>query len=588
MPKTSLLFTPEAGWKISNLPASFGNWTDPRCGHPDGMSSLNPNKKFSTVHAYVAKAIEAYTAKNTDLALVKVGTGSYASEATLSDGTSLVFTIAQNGKCRAAAVDSTGRFQTLPSIGSKSNDTDHSLIFLCLLPLLAEKDSETAEALDKIEEEYLRDKTWNQHAIFRVCDAMYHGLNAELIKVNLTAGNIDLLPDKTVMTGSLSGTTVCGMPKILAGGSGKAKSSQKRLTMKEAKIEFQAWASQQNWTEEEVDLIPVFPDDYPVPPEAIKIAKRFVNTRGDRRPMNNFMWRGITSYGKSTGVEIMASFLNMPLLRVTCHSTMETQQFLSDFVPDNGTVELARDLPSFEEMAYDPEFAYQKLTGKDEPEATPEMCLEAYGAVIASRSNSGARFKHVESNFVKALSRGYIVEIQEISRIKDSGVLVGLNEFDRPGAVIPLVDGGFVRRHPNAMCLYTDNVGYASCRPVDPSVIRRMAFIIDSNELPKKDAIARIVYNTGFSDKALLEQMYTVWHEVDLFCKDRDITEGSVSVTEIEMWCQAVQADGMTNVWENCIDCVVSKATSDPDEQKEIISSVLQIHLGDYATVSIA
>ena len=50
--------------------------------------------------------------------------------------------------------------------------------------------------------------------------------------------------------------------------------------------------------------------------------------------MNNFMWRGITSYGKSTGVELMAGFLNIPLLRMTCNSTMETQNFLSDIIPD--------------------------------------------------------------------------------------------------------------------------------------------------------------------------------------------------------------------------------------------------------------
>ena len=73
-----------------------------------------------------------------------------------------------------------------------------------------------------------------------------------------------------------------------------------------------------------------------------------------------------------------------------------------------------------------------------------------------------ARYKFVESNYVKALEHGYIVEVQEISRIRDAGVLVGLNEYDRAGAMIPLVDGRFVRRHPDAMVVYTDIMGFWS------------------------------------------------------------------------------------------------------------------------------
>lgn len=84
-------------------------------------------------------------------------------------------------------------------------------------------------------------------------------------------------------------------------------------------------------------MIPSFPDDYPLPPEAVKIARRFVGTKDSKRPMRNFLWRGITSYGKSTGVEMIAAMLGIPLLRVTCNSTMETQNFLSDFVPDSGS-----------------------------------------------------------------------------------------------------------------------------------------------------------------------------------------------------------------------------------------------------------
>lgn len=87
------------------------------------------------------------------------------------------------------------------------------------------------------------------------------------------------------------------------------------------------------------------------------------------------------------------------------------------------------------------------------------------------------------------------------------------------------------------------------------------------------------MYNTGFDDSQLLETMYDTWKGVQEHCADKDITEGSVSLSELEMWAQAVKADNYGNVRENCIDCVVACATSVPDEQKEIISSVIDHRL---------
>ena len=129
------------------------------------------------------------------------------------------------------------------------------------------------------------------------------------------------------------------------------------------------------------------------------------------------------------------------------------------------------------------------------------------------------------------------------------------------------------------MVIYTDNVGYASCRTIDPSVLRRMSIIVDSNTIPEDVAISRVVYNTGFDDESLLKKMYDVWEEIRTFCADRDITEGSISLSELERWAQCVMADGYGNIRENCEECVVSKATSVPEEQADIISSVLAVHL---------
>lgn len=583
MAKKHILFDQKlGGWDLSTLPAPINTW------HPR-MTVTESTKAFSEYHdhsisytnlnAHVTKAILEFLKEDkSEIALIHIGENTYSSEMKNSDGSITIMRLLANGKLAGSIRQLSGRYESVKTLGDSKYDA--SPIMLMALMMVLDKSPNTKAVFDEFVTEYKATGEYNKELLFCLSNAVYYAVAENKVKVTLSGGNMDFLPQQTVELGALNGTVICGVPEFV-NSAVNISSSNETITFADAKKNFSEWAKQFSWTKEEEALIPKFDDKHPVPKEAIKIAKFYIATHEDKNPMLNFLWRGITSYGKSTGVELMAGFLNMPLLRMTCNSSMETQQFLSDFVPDNGLTNVTSELPSFSEMAYDPETAYFKLTGTENENATSDMCLEEYSKAILARSGecSGARFKHVESNFVKALSKGYIVEIQEISRIKDSGVLVGLNEYDRPGANIPLVDGSFVKRHPNAMVVYTDNVGYVSCRPVDPSVIRRMSFVMDSYEIPKKDAIDRVIYNTGFKDKKLLNKMYDVWCEIAKFCKDRDITEGAISLTELERWAQSVKVDEYTNVFEHCANCVVSKATSVIDEQQEIMSSVVSIHL---------
>lgn len=189
---------------------------------------------------------------------------------------------------------------------------------------------------------------------------------------------------------------------------------------------------------------------------------------------------------------------------------------------------------------------------------------------------SGSEFVHVIAPYLKAMANGYMIEIQEASRIRDAGVLVGLNEFDRPGALISLMNGATVRRHKDALCFITDNVGYESCRPIDPSVIRRMGMVIDSFNLPKKLLYDRIKRNTGVNDTALLDQCYNLWLCAKQFCEQNAITDGSISPMELERFVQAVALEGHDAMISTALDdCVISKASSDLENQRDIRTACL-------------
>lgn len=405
-----------------------------------------------------------------------------------------------------------------------------------------------------------------------------------------------------------------------------------QITIKDAKATFASYSAARNWTPQEKALIPVFDDDMPVMPETLRIANRIVNTRNDTNPVCNVMWRGVTSYGKSTGVRQLACILNVPLLILTCHPSMEASEFKSQFVPNSNSDDLLVDMnqlltpkkasmtetftpPFFDEaMQYvqaldnsakmqlldgsvffqdafcDTESAVQRLLGRYEELDVTQVCwlyAEVCNAIRqapmktriaeleaampdADNSESKPDFVHVLSPYVKAMTNGYLVEIQEASRIRDSGVLVSINEFDRPNAVLPLMNGYSAIRHKDALCIITDNVGYSSCRPIDPSVLRRQGMIIDSYELTKERLLERVRRNTGVTDSNLLERCYHLWETVKFYCEQNSIAEGSVSPMELERFVQAVKYDGPDSIDYNLDDCVISKATSSIEDQRDI------------------
>ena len=163
--------------------------------------------------------------------------------------------------------------------------------------------------------------------------------------------------------------------------------------------------------------------------------------------------------------------------------------------------------------------------------------------------------------------------------IINPGVLAGLNGYNRPGAVIPLVDGSYTYRHKDALVIFTDNVSYEGCKALNQSVIRRNFMIIDSYNMSKSDILERVKNNTGFDDESVLEQMYDIWKSVRDYCQSHAITDGCTSIEELTNWAKAVliqiQNYAEMNLRKTCRHTVISKATAMVDEQEAIMSAVL-------------
>lgn len=589
--KECVLFHSNAAWDLQSCPVPGIQKMAPMSNEPNKLSSLN-TVGTTKLSAFISRAIwEIVKGNRSDICVIKVGNGTYASEWKQADGSYVVAYASMNGELNAALVPESGkRYSPVPELGNPSDKFDTSSILACYVLLYAEltsgtpapggieKDLEEAKAYFKQHGELPEDE------LYRIGDAIQHALNNGVLPCKIPQGGIELLTKSRVTSGAFAGEILCGRSELLMPGYG-LEGSLELVQLKDAMKRFAPYADQTNWGPEELARIPDLPEDMYVPVEALDMIQWYVDTKDTKLPAVNFMWRGITGSGKSTGVKLMAKILRKPLYIMTCYTNMETGDFLSTLVPASKPQVSLEELPCIDDIYMDPEYAYEKLTGEKVSGVSSQAALEKYAEVFAANMQQGSDsyFKRVEAEFVKGLRQGGIVEIQECSRIRDSGVLVGLNEYDHAGALIPLIDGGYATRSPGAITVWSDNIGYGSCRPVDPSVMRRMATVTDTFELSKATIVSRCLYNIDNAlDKDTVGALYEVFSTVRSFCQQEEITEADVSPSDFENWVLHLSRCGMQDIFDSCRKCIVAKTTTDRDTQDRIQTAVAEPAIAKY------
>jgi len=322
--------------------------------------------------------------------------------------------------------------------------------------------------------------------------------------------------------------------------------------------------------------------------------------------MRNFMLRGPSGTGKTEGAKAIASGLGLPYVHYTCNANTEIQDItvqvlpvtdenkeLSEtgipmtFKPGEITFENVRrqmKLPDNDDIIFDPIGSYQMITGFEKPDATSKECLDQLISSVTSAidtikksmnpgSSDSQRFVLKETAIIEAFRYGFVLELQEPSVILQPGVLVGLNSLLDSNGSIRLPTGETVRRHPDTVVVLTTNVNYEGCRPINQSVIDRMSMISDI-ELPPRSVMAqRIMKITGYDDDEKLMKMIGVIEKISEYCKKSNITDGSCGIRSLIDWVLSTMIT--EDPYKSALHTVISKATSDVDEQYNIRTTIL-------------
>ena len=360
----------------------------------------------------------------------------------------------------------------------------------------------------------------------------------------------------------------------------------------------------------EESLVPRLEDWYIIPEQAVNICRHAQMTTGKPMQMRNFLMRGPAGTGKTQGARAIAAGLHLPYMKYTCSASTEVFDFVGMVFPKTDTmttgdaqldkeremimgmgginytnVAKIMNLPDLEDMDFDPCGVFQNLTGIVNDEVTSRDCMAVVMDMVAEKikalskpaegeQSSGQTYTYVETDFIKALKNGYLLEIQEPTVIMQPGVLVGLNSLLEQGGSITLPTGEVIQRHPDTVIVVTTNVTYEGCRGLNQSVVDRMSLVEDI-ELPSPEVmVQRAMAVTGATDEYQVSQMVQVVNDMSDYMRKNNITDGSCGMRSLIDWITSAEITG--DVYRSAISTIISKASSDEDDREALKTTVLE------------
>lgn len=360
----------------------------------------------------------------------------------------------------------------------------------------------------------------------------------------------------------------------------------------------------------EQQMIPVLSASYILPPEIINVCKHAKISTGKPTQMRNFLLRGPAGTGKTAGAKAVAAGFGLPYMKYTCSANTEVYDFIGQVFPETDSVttgdpaldaerktlremggmtyeNIAKlmNLPGLDDIDYDAAGVYQSLTDVEKSDATAQECVALVLSIVTNKiqklshvksesTSSGQTYTYIETDFIKALKNGYVVEIQEPSTIIQPGVLVGLNSLLEQEGSITLPTGEVINRHPDAVVIVTTNIEYEGCRGMNQSVLDRMSLIADI-ELPSAEVMTqRAMRVTDADDDVQVSRMVQVVNDMADYCRKNGITDGSVGMRSLIDWIVSTEITG--DPYFSALTTVISRATSNEEDRNALVATVLE------------
>lgn len=532
-----------------------------------------------------------------------------------ADAYHLVVYDSSNGSVMATVYDK--GVETFENYVLNNSARDGAAVMMALFPLLS-KDDEFRENFELYHDEMLAgypnmDKATEYMAL--MCDNAYRRIKDDSCSAHIDvevdkAGNLLRVSQLQLDSGNFVPKTVVAGEFTIFAQTGPAQIYSATSVIDHADFVGKYVMNKRVLSAMETSLVPQLPEWYIIPNEVVDICKHAMATTGKPMQMRNFLLRGPAGTGKTMSAQAIAAGLGLPYMKYTCSANTEIFDFVGMMVPDSeeastgntqldaereilramgginyANVSKLMNLPDLDDMDYDPTGVYMALTGVENASATSQDCMRLVLDLVTEKVRElskkaenakevGQIYRYVETDFIKALKYGYVIEIQEPSTIIQPGVLVGLNSLLEQSGSITLPTGEIIQRHPDAVVVVTTNTSYEGCRGMNQSVIDRMSLVLDV-ELPTPEVmVQRAVSVTGATDEYQISQMVQVVNDLSDYCRKNSITDGSYGMRSLIDWIVSAEISG--DVYQSALNTIISKATSDAIDREALISTVLE------------
>lgn len=241
------------------------------------------------------------------------------------------------------------------------------------------------------------------------------------------------------------------------------------------------------------------------------------NWHNDEMKITNILLEGDAGSGKTQLVKALSANLGLPYTKITCFADMDKSDILGAILPV-----LPEDGHSAQEVSY----------------------------------------QFYPSEIVRAYEKGWLLEIQEPTVIRDAAVLMALNSALEPDGSINLPTH-IIHRHPDFIAVITTNRGYNGCRPLNEALRDRIQHSEKMDLPPKAVMMERVISKTGYADEAVLSLLADTIITLDETAKANAI-KGVAGMRSYLFWADAV-ANG-ASVSASMYHKVIYKITTNQSE----------------------
>ncbi|WP_326932250.1 AAA family ATPase [Enterococcus avium] len=333
------------------------------------------------------------------------------------------------------------------------------------------------------------------------------------------------------------------------------------------------------FTKVEEQMIWRKPASHKTSQEEVRIASEIKNNWLDpEMKIMNVLLEGDAGSGKTQLARALSGDLQLPYTKVTCFADMDKTDVFGALLPvvstdsdeDQELLETIYQTDSLQEV-----LSVIATHFQIDANQAKERLSKLIERIDQADNTTSVEYKFYPSEIVRAMQKGYLLEIQEPTVIRDASVLVALNSALEPNGLLN-IPTGIIRRHPDCVVIITTNRNYQGNRPLNESLRDRVQHA-EKMDLPTIEVmIDRAMAKTNFTDYDYLEIMAKIIRLLDETAKANAI-KGVAGMRSYFFWVNSLKQG--QDPLESIFPKVLYKLTTDENELKILQDALEQSRL---------